>query len=116
MDEHKYIITFDNGSVADANRWASELKEYILDATDDAEVEQQRDNLHSQDLGATLSLVLGSPAVAAVAQALGNWLMKHRGADISIRTPQGEIVATNLSSKNVVKLAEMLLATSKAQE
>jgi hypothetical protein len=44
MDEQEYTLTFENGSVADANRWASELKEYILDATDEVSVEQQRDN------------------------------------------------------------------------
>jgi hypothetical protein len=110
MDEQKYIITFENGSVADANRWASELKEYILDATSDVEVEQRRDNPYSQDIGAMLSLVLGAPAVIAVAKALGQWLALHRQAGITIKTPHGEIIATNLTSEDIMKLAELMLA------
>jgi len=42
-NQQQYMLTFENASVADANRWASELKEFILDATDEVEVEQERD-------------------------------------------------------------------------
>lgn len=110
MDQQAYIITFENGSAADANRWASEFREYILDATSDAEVEQQRDNLYSQDLGSILSIVLGAPAVVAVAKVLGNWLTLHRQVSITIKTSQGEIIGKNLTSKDALKLAELLLA------
>jgi hypothetical protein len=110
MDQRMYTIAFDNGSVADANRWASELKEYILDATSDVEVEQQRDNPYSQDAGTILSLVLAAPSVIAVAKALGNWLTLHRQAGITIKTPHGEIIGTNLTSKDAMKLAELLLS------
>ena len=117
-DQRIYTITFENGSIADANRWASELREYILESIDDAEgtkVEQQRDNPYSMDLGATLSLVLGAPAVLATAKALGNWLALHRQAGITIKTSQGEIVGTNLTSKDALKLAELLLAQNKKE-
>lgn len=109
-NQQQYTLAFENGSVADANRWASELKEYILDATSDAKVEQQRDNPHSQDLGAVLSLVLGAPAVIAVAKALGQWLALHREAGITIKTSHGEIIGTNLTNKDIMKLAELLLS------
>lgn len=109
MDEQKYTLTFENGSVADANRWASELKEFILDATDEAVVEQERENPYSQDLGTALSLVLGAPAVIAVAKAIGQWLTLHREASIKIKTPRGEIEAKNLTHEDIVKLAELML-------
>ncbi len=113
MDILGYKITFENGSVADANRWASELKEYILDATDEVSVEQQRANPYSQDLGVILSLVLGAPAVIAVAKALGQWLTLHRETSITIKTPQGEIIGTKLSSKDALRLAELMLSQKK---
>jgi hypothetical protein len=113
MEKRSYIITFETGSVADANRWAIELKEYILDATDEVSVEQQRDNPSSQDLGATLSLVLGAPAVLTVAKALGQWLVLHRETSITIKTPQGEIIGTKLSSKDALRLAELMLSQKK---
>ena len=113
MDQYRYIISFDNSAVADANRWASELKESILDATSDALVEQQRDNPYSQDFGTTLSLVLGTPAVIVVAKALCNWLALRRQASITIKTPRGEIIGTNLTSQDALKLAELLLVQQK---
>lgn len=108
-DRQQYTLTFENGSVADANRWASELKEFILDATDEVEVEQERDNPYSQDLGTMLSLVLGAPAVIATAKAIGQWLNLHREASIRIKTKNGEFEAKNLTHEDVVKLAELLL-------
>lgn len=53
-NQRQYILTFENGSVADANRWASELKEVILDTTDEVVMKQQRDNSYSLDMGTTL--------------------------------------------------------------
>jgi hypothetical protein len=121
-NQHQYILTFENGSAADANRWASELKEYILNATTTlkdnetgVEVQQRRDNPYSLDLGTTLSLVLGTPAVIAVAKAIGNWLALHRQASITIKTPQGEIIATKLRSEDTLRLAELLLAAKKGE-
>jgi hypothetical protein len=110
MDQQTYLIVFENGSAADANRWASELREFILDATSAADVEQKRDTRYSQDLGTLLSIVLGAPAVIVVAKAVGNWLTLHRQTSITIKTPQGEIVGKNLTSKDALKLAELLLA------
>lgn len=110
VDHRTYTLTFDNGSVADANRWAGELKEYILDSVTEVEVEQQRDNPYSQDLGTALSLILGAPAAVALARALGNWLTLHRQAGITIKTARGEIVGSNLTSKDALKLAELLLS------
>ena len=79
MKQNTYIITFDNGSVADANRWASELKEVFLDATSDIEVEQRRDNPYSQDFGATLVLILGTPAIIRDSRYCG-FLLRSKNA------------------------------------
>lgn len=117
QDQQRFTITFDNGSTADANRWASELKAALVDATEDVEVEQQPENPDSQDLGTMLQLAaIGTPAVVAVAKALLNWLEKRRGSRIKIKTPHGEIDAANLTPQDVMKLAEMLLALQSAQE
>ncbi len=110
MDQQTYIIKFDNVSDAEANRYASELRDTLLDAALDVEVDRKRDNPDTQDFGATLILVLGAPAVVAIAKALGNWLTLHRQIGITIKTTNGEIVGTNLTSKDALKLAELLLA------
>lgn len=113
MDQQEYIITFDKSSVADANRWASELKEVLLEATPDIKVRQQNTHPYSQDFGTTLVLVLGTPVVVVVAKALGNWLLLHRETSITIKTAQGEIVGTNITTNDALKLAELLLAQQK---
>ena len=65
MDEQTYIITFDTVSAAEANHYAEELRQALLDASPDVEVHRRRDDPHTQDFGSTLVLLLGTPAVTA---------------------------------------------------
>jgi hypothetical protein len=107
MEEQKYLITFEDISVAEANRYASELRNALLDATTDIEVYQTRSDDRTQDFGATLVLILGTPAVLAVAKALGDWLKLRNSAKITI-DKDGQVIAENLTSKDALKLAELL--------
>jgi hypothetical protein len=109
VDQQSYIIKFDGISVAEANLYAEELRDLLLDAASDVEVDRKRDDPSTQDFGATLVLVLGTPAVAVIAKALGDWLILRRQAGITIKTANGEIIGTNLTSKDAMKLAELLL-------
>jgi hypothetical protein len=109
VDQQGYIISFDGISSAEANFYAEELRDTLLDASADVEVERKRDDPSTQDFGATLALVLGTPAVAIIARALGNWLTLRRKAAITIKTANGEIIGTNLTSQDILKLAELLL-------
>lgn len=109
MDHQTYIIAFDNVSGAEASYFANELRDVLLDTIPDVEVDLRRDNPSTQDFGATLVLVLGAPAVVATAKAMGDWLILHRRSEITIKTVTGEIIGTNLTGKDAVKLAELLL-------
>ncbi len=62
MNKQTSIITFDDVSAADANRYAEELRQVLLEASPDVEVHRRRDDSHPQDFGATLVLLLGTPA------------------------------------------------------
>jgi hypothetical protein len=108
MDQRTYLITFDAVSSADANRYAEELRQFLLDASPDIEVHRRRDDLHTQDFGATLVLILGTPAVAAVVTAIGNWL-QLRNASLTFETPEKRVVVQNITSKKAAELAERLL-------
>ena len=110
MDEQTYIITFDDVSAADANRYAEELRQALLDASPDVEVHRRRDDPRTQDFGATLVLLLGTPAAVTVARAIGNWLALRRGT-ISIEAENGEITkitGTNLSNEAQLKVLEIM--------
>jgi len=110
MNQQTFIITFDDVSPADANRYAEELREVLLDASPDVSVERKRENPSTQDFGTTLVLVLGTPAAVAIARAIANWLALRRGT-ISIEAENGEITkitGTNLTNEAQLKILEMM--------
>ncbi len=107
MEQHTYIVTFEHVSAADASRYAGELRQVLLDASPDLEVQRRRDNPETQDIGTTLILILGTPAAAAATTAIGNWLARRNRASITITTDNGEMVVQNISSKNAYELAKL---------
>jgi len=109
MKKQTYIITFEDVSPSDANRYAEELRDALLDATADITVQRKRENPQAQDFGSSLVLILGTPAVAAVVTALGNWLRFRHNATINWKSADGELNIKNISSKDVTELAEQLL-------
>lgn len=110
MNQQSYIITFDDVSPADANRYADELRNALLDTTPDITVQRRRDDPRTQDFGATLVLVLGTPAVVTVAKTIADWLKLRASASLTIETPEKRIVVQNITSKNAAQLAERLLS------
>lgn len=114
MDRQTYTITFDNVSEADADRYAAELRNFLLNAAPDIEVERRREDPYTQDFGATLLLILGTPAIVAAVNQIGDWLALRNKAGITIKNGKGEVIATNITGKEVIKLAE-LLSTHKGE-
>ncbi len=109
MDQQTYIVTFEGVSPADAQRYAEELQDALLDATPDITVQRRRENALTQDFGATLILILGAPAVVAVVKAAGDWLMRRNSASLTWKTTDGELVVQGISSKNAAELAQVLV-------
>jgi hypothetical protein len=109
MSEQTYFLSFKGVSEAEANRYAEELREVLLDATTEADVQRQRENPLAQDLGASLALIMGTPAVVAAVQAIGNWLQKRRSASLTIVTAEQKIVAENLTNKDAAQLLHLFL-------
>jgi hypothetical protein len=108
MDQQTYIVTFDGVSPADAQRYAEELQEALLDATPDITVQRRRESPLTQDFGATLILILGAPVVVEVVKAVGDWLMRRNNASLTWKTADGELVVQRISSKNAAELAQFL--------
>lgn len=109
MSEQTYLLSFEGVSEAEANRYAEELREILLDATTEIAVQRQRENPLAQDLGASLVLIMGAPAVVAAVQAIGNWLQKRHSAKLTIVTAEKKIVAENLTNKDAALLMHLFL-------
>ena len=104
MDEQTMVVKFENCSVADANRWAEDLRRELLDRVPDVQVDRKRDNPAAQDFGASLVLILGAPAVVVLAKALKTWLARNNAASIRLETTDGVLVANNLESKDAAAI------------
>lgn len=109
MDQHTYLVTFEGISAADANRYAEELRNVLLDATPDIIVQRRRENPHTLDFGATLVLILGTPAAAAVVTAVGNWLKLRHNASLTWKTADEQILVQNITSRNAAELVQLLM-------
>jgi hypothetical protein len=109
MNEQTYLLSFEGVSEAEANRYAEELREVLLDATTEIAVQRQRENPLAQDLGASLVLIMGTPAFVAAVQAIGNWLQKRHSASLTIVTAEQKIVAENLTNKDAAHLLQLFL-------
>ena len=74
MDKQELIIRFDGLSSAEAGVEAQRLQEMLADSSPDVDVKLRRDRSESMDMGATLVLLLGTPAIIAVAKGVAVWL------------------------------------------
>ncbi len=109
MVKQTYLVTFDDVSADDANRYAEELRQFLLDASPDIAVHRRRDDPRTQDFGATLVLLLGTPAIAAAVTAIGNWLVLRNRASLTLKRADEEIVMQNITSKKAAELAQAFL-------
>jgi hypothetical protein len=105
-DITEFSIRFENLSVAEANILASELKAEIIAADDRAQAAVVKDDPTTQDFGATLILVLGTPAIVVVARAIADYIQR-RGVSVSI-TPDGGVSISNVRSADVADIVKNL--------
>ncbi len=108
MKPIQFSISFPGESTALANRWAADLRHTLEETHREVRVDQAPGREDTMDLGATLSIVLGSAAVTVVAKGIQAWLSKHQGASIEM-TKHGKVIAKGLRGKDALALAEIIL-------
>jgi hypothetical protein len=109
-------ITFDNLSRGEANRAVQELCQAMVERVgDDVVASIEKDDPDSQDAGATLVLLFGGSACAAIAQGIRAYLARRTDRDrITIKTADGtEIVATGEAARTL-DAAALLRAIKRA--
>lgn len=107
MEKQVYAITFQGVSDEIASLYMGELREALLDAAPDIVVDHRRADTNTQDFGATLVLILGTPAAIAAAKAIGDWLQKRHSAVIDINQETGHVHAEGITSRDALRIAEM---------
>jgi hypothetical protein len=107
MQRQTLTISFLDTSLAEANRYASELATCVRELDPNLSAEQRKVGTETQDLGATIAIVLGTASATAVAKGIASWLARHSGAKIQI-SADGSVIATNLESRDAARIAEAL--------
>ena len=107
--KHEFQIEFENVDLAEAGQLAEDLKDYVLTADASVEASWKRRDQSSMDFGASLVLLLGTPAVIAVAKGLERFLARYQTASIRITGPDGSVVIDNVTSRQASDLAERML-------
>ena len=107
--EHQLTLSFEAADVAEANRFAAELAERLRDADAPIDVRQMRADPNAQDFGATLVLVLGTPAVIALAKGVSAWLAMRPNAKVTLKGRDGMVIASGLTSADARAVIEQRL-------
>jgi len=107
--EHRLTLSFEGADLADANRFAAELAERLRDAEEEIEVRETRADPNAQDFGATLVLLLGAPAVVALAKGVSAWLAMRPNAKVTLKDKDGTIIASGLTSADARAVIERKL-------
>jgi hypothetical protein len=102
--------TFPDATAAEANRFAGTLSESLQEVDPTVVVQRRRERSDTQDLGASLVVVLGTATATAFAKGIGAWLARNSGARVEFRR-DGEVifVGSHLDSKDIPRIAEALV-------
>ncbi len=102
-------IRFPELELSDAGRAARNLREQILDDAPGVDADVRKDDSSTMDFGATLILVLGTPAVVALAQGIAKWMMRERTVlEIESDGKTVKIHAEGTLNENVARIVEAL--------
>lgn len=108
MDKKTYLIEIEGNESANISQYAGELKNTLLGASSEVEVEQNRADNEAQDFGSILVLILGTPEAVVLARAFRDWLNRRDGVKIHIKTPEREVLLENVTARDASKILELL--------
>lgn len=114
LARQQFIFRFEGLSAAEAGQQAQMLRDALLASSPDVSATVVRSDEEAMDLGATLILLLGTPALIAVAKGIGAYLARERPATLIIE--KDGVVVFKGNSSDAAKIAQALQkpATGKA--
>jgi hypothetical protein len=110
--QERIEIRFEDLSLAEAGTKAQSLRrELTQNFPDLVSANIAKDDPSNQDFGATLILLLGTPAVIAIAEGIASYLKRQRGK-ITI-SKDGAVVAEGISGNDAARIAEAMAGRKK---
>lgn len=109
MTEQTLRIRFPGMETGDAGNAARSLQEEIEDGLPAADVSIHKDDTDTMDFGATLVVVLGTPAVITLAKGIAKWMARERSeVEIEIGSEKITIKAAGTVNENVARIVEAI--------
>ncbi len=111
------IIRVVGASAAEATREAGSLRGHLLDVgPGDLAIDLIKEDKTTQDMGATLVLALGAPAVVAIAHGIADWLRRRRiGSTIELEIRGNRVRVTGEVADNPAQLEGLIRALTKGE-
>lgn len=104
--ESQLHITFNDVSLAEANRLATDLQVFLKN-TNDTNLDIQKEKDATQDIGSIVTIICSSTLLPALFKSLSNFLLKKQNKKITIKK-DGTIIGKNLNSQDLKHILETI--------
>jgi hypothetical protein len=111
----RYTIRFDGMEPANAGRAADSLRRLLQELDPTIQARRIRADDEAMDFGASLAVILATPAIAALAEGISNWLARTHTSKLTVIGPDGKTIVENISARDAVDLANKLTAAHDKQ-
>jgi len=112
MSEEIIEISFPHSSSAEANVQSASLRDALLEQVEEIKIKRKQADPNNMDFGATLCVVLGTPAIVAIAHGIGQYIKKN-GSTVYIKTKELELETVGTSDESI---SEMIKALKELKE
>ncbi len=92
MDKNEFLVRFEGISAAKAGEKANLLLEVLRNADPDVQADLKKVDTETMDLGTTVVLVFGAPAIVAIAKGIANFVGRERPGKLYIETKDGKVI------------------------
>lgn len=107
--QHEIKIRFPELNLSEAGKAARALRETIEDESPDLDLSVEKDDPTNMDFGATLAVVIGTPAVLALARGIALWLARKRSTlEFEIDGDRVTFRAEGSLDENTARIVEAL--------
>lgn len=109
-------IRLEDISLGEANIIIEDLCERLRGAIPNTTIRRRRDDPTTQDFGATAVLILGAPAIVAVAEGIRTWMRRWRTGRVTIEAGDGKlkIIGDHLTTAQIAEVLRGAVAAAHA--